>query len=118
MPTYNAIAFAFDFVIGVGIALVTYKLLRSNLKELLNGLIDVPGGAVFYLRAFLLILLGVALNKVVTGIHMKPDAYFMEYVWAVASDISGIFENLFVVLLVYLGLITVLVVALRPKHGK
>ena len=49
---------------------------------------------------------------------MKPEAHFMEYVWAVAGDLSGVFGNLFVVLLVYLGLITVLVAVLRPKHGK
>lgn len=118
MPTHNAVAFACDFVIGVGIALIIYGLLRNNLRQLLNNVIAIPEGTGFYLRAFVLILLCVALAKVITGIHMKPDARFMEYVWAVASDISGVFENLFVVLLVYLGLITVLVVVLRPKNGK
>jgi hypothetical protein len=118
MPAYNAVAFAFDLVIGVGISLLIYKLLQRNLWPLLSNMIDTPGGADFYLRAFLLILLCAALDKVIVGIHMKPEAHFMEYVWAVASDISGVFENLFVVLLIYLGLITVLVVVLRPKHGK
>jgi hypothetical protein len=118
MPTCNAIAFVADFVIGVGIALVTYGLLRRNMQTLLDNLIEIPGGAAFYLRAFLLVLVAVALEKVITGVHMKPEAHFMEYVWAVAGDLSGVFGNLFVVLLVYLGLITVLVAVLRPRHGK
>jgi hypothetical protein len=118
VPAYNAAAFAFDVCIGIGVALVVYVLLQSSLRKLLDRVIDVPDGTRFYLRALLLILLSVALNKVITGVHMKPDAHFMEYVWAVASDISGVFGNLFVVLLVYLGLMTVLVVVLKPKNAK
>jgi hypothetical protein len=118
MPVYNAVAFACDLAIGVGIALVIYGLLRNNLRRVLNNVIAMPEGADFYLRAFVLILLCVALAKVITGIHQKPEAHFMEYVWAVASDISGVFENLFAALLGYLALITVLVVVLRPKDGK
>jgi hypothetical protein len=118
MPAYNAAAFVFDVCIGIGVALVVYALLRGSLRKLLDRVIDVPEGTKFYLRALVLILLSVALNKVIVGVHLKPDAHFMEYVWAVASDMSGIFENLFVVLLVYLGLITVLVVVLKPKNAK
>ncbi len=118
MPARNAAAFAFDIVFGVGIALVVYALLRSSLRKLLDNVIGLPEGTEFYLRSLVLILLSLALNKVITGVHMKPEAHFMEYVWAVASDISGVFENLFVALLVYLGLITILIVVLRSKNGK
>ncbi len=118
MPRYNATAFAFDLVFGVGIALVVYILLRSNLRKLLDNVIAIPEGTEFYLRSLLLILISLASAKVITGVHMKPEAHFMEYVWAVASDISGVFDNLFTALLVYLGLITVLIVVLRPKNGK
>jgi hypothetical protein len=118
MPAYNATAFVLDLVIGLGIALVAYAVLRTSLRELLDGVIRMPEATTFYLRALMLIFLFEALAKVITGVHMKPEAHFMEYVWAVASDLSGIFENLFIALLVYLGLITVLVVVLRPKNAK
>jgi hypothetical protein len=75
-----------------------------------------PEGTAFYMRALVLIFLCVVLSKVITGVHQKPDANFMEYVWAVAGDISGVFENLFTTLLVYVGLVTVFVVVLRPKN--
>ena len=37
---------------------------------------------------------------------------------SVASNLSGVFENLFYALLAYLGIVTILVVVLKPKHGK
>jgi hypothetical protein len=118
MPVYNAVAFVFDLILGVGIALIVYALLRSNLQRLLDNVIVVPDGTKFYLRSLLLILLSLALAKVIVGVHMKPEAHFIEYVWAVASDLSGVFDNLFVALLIYLGLITVLILVLRSKNAK
>ena len=118
MPAYNATAFAVDLCIGIGVAFIVYALLQGSLRKLLDRVIDVPEGTTLYLRALLLILLCVALDKVITGIHMKPEAHFMEYVWAVATDISGVFENTFLSLLVYLGLITILIVVLKPKNAK
>jgi hypothetical protein len=118
MRAYNAIASVCDFAVGVGIALAIYGMLRTSLRELLNNVIKLPEGTTFYVRTLALVLLFVPLEKAITGIHMKPDAHFMEYVWAVASDMSGIFENLAVSLLVYLGMVTVLVAVLRPKNGK
>ncbi|MGH9712078.1 MAG: hypothetical protein ACRD5M_02110 [Candidatus Acidiferrales bacterium] len=118
MPTYNAVAFAFDVLIAVGIALAICGVIRTSLRQLLNNVITIPDGVDFYLRMLALILICVCLGKVLTGIHQKPEAHFLEYVWAVASDISGVFENLFIALLVYLGLITVLVAVLRPNNEK
>ncbi|MBZ5659525.1 MAG: hypothetical protein LAO08_03895 [Acidobacteriia bacterium] len=118
MPFYNAIALVFDLVLAVGIAFLIYGLLQKSLRELLNHVVQLPEATTFYLRAFILILACVAFGRVITGIHMKPDARFMEYVWAVASDISAVFQDLFIALLVYVGLITVVVVVLRPKNGK
>lgn len=118
MPAYNAVAFAVEFVMGLGIALMVYAVLRKNLRELLTNVIALPEGTTFYLRAFVLVLLFVALAKVITPIELKPEAHFMQYVWAVASNLSGVFETLFYALLAYLGLVTILVVVLKPKHGK
>src|SRR5437867_3284629 len=96
---YNTIAFFFDVVISVGIVLALYNLLGKSLRELLDKVIRLPAGRVFYMRALILVLLCGALSKVLSGIHQKPDDHFIEYVWAVARDISNVFDNLFVILL-------------------
>ena len=116
MPAYNAIAFLFDLCLSAGIVFLVYKLIGKSLRELLDKVIRIPEGTTFYLRALAVILLCVALSKVLTGVHQKPDAQFMEYVWAVAGDISGVLENLFGALLAYVAIVTVLVVVLRPKN--
>jgi len=118
MPTYNNVAWAIDLLLAVGIALAVYSMLSASLRRLLDNVVALPEGTAFYLRGLSLVLVCVALSKVIVGVHQKPDAHFMEYVWAVAGDLSGVFSNLFVVLLVYLGLITVLVAVLKPKNGK
>jgi hypothetical protein len=118
MPFYNAIALVFDVVLAFGIAFLIYGLLRKSLREVLNNIVQLPEATTFYLRAFILVLSCVALGRVISGIHLKSDAHFMEYVWAIASDMSVVFQDLFVTLLVYVGFITVLVVVLRAKNGK
>ena len=116
MPTYNAVAFFFDVAISIGIVLAFYILLGKSLRELLDKVIRLPAGSVFYMRALILVMLCGALSKVIPGIHQKPDDHFIEYVWAMARDISNVFDNLLVILLVYVAIVTVLVVVLRPKN--
>ena len=116
MPAYNAVAFLFDLLISVGIVLLLYTLLGRSLRELLDKTIRLPAGSTFYMRALVVVLLCGALTKVISGIHQKPDDHFMEYVWAVARDISNVFDNLIVILLVYVGIVTILVVVLKPRN--
>jgi small basic protein len=116
MPIYNAVAFFFDVVISLGIVLLFYALLGKSLRELLDKTIRLPAGSTFYMRALVVVLLCGALTKVIGGIHLKPEEHFMEYVWAVARDISNVFDNLIVILLVYVGIVTILVVVLKPKN--
>lgn len=116
MPAYNAAAFLFDMLISVGIVLALYSLLGKNLRELLDKVIRLPAGSTFYMRALVLMLLCGAFSKVISGVHQKPDAHFMEYVWAVAADMSGVFDNMLLILLAYVAIVTVLVVVLRPKN--
>lgn len=116
MPTYNAVAFFFDLVISVGIVLLLYTLLGKSLRELLDRVIRLPAGSTFYMRALVVVLLFGALTKVISGIHQKPDDHFMEYVWAVARDTSNVFDNLIVILLVYVAIVTILVVVLKPRN--
>lgn len=116
MPIYNAVAFFFDAAISLGIVFALYALLGKSLRELLDKTIRLPAGSVFYMRALILILLCAALAKVINGVHQKPEAHFMEYVWAVAGDISNVFDNIFGVLLAYVAIVTILVVVLKPKN--
>lgn len=116
MPAYNAVAFLFDLLISVGIALLLYILLGKSLRELLDKTMRLPAGSAFYLRALILIMLCGALSKVISGVHQKPDDHFMEYVWAVARDISNVFDILIMILLVYVAIATILVVVLKPKN--
>lgn len=118
MSSHEATTFAFQFVIGLGIALLVYGLLRNSLEGLLHEVVNVPAGTIFYLRSFLLVLLFVALVKVLTNPQVKPDSRFMECVWAVASNLSDVLDNLVIVLMVYLGLVTILVAVLRRKNAK
>jgi len=101
MPAYNAVAFLFDLLISVGLVLLIYTLLGRSLRELLDKTIRLPAGSTFYMRALVVVLLCGALTKVISGIHQKPGDHFMEYVWAVARDISNVFDNLIVILLIY-----------------
>lgn len=116
MPAYNAAAFLFDFLVAVAIILIIYKLIGPSLRELLDKVVRLPSGTSFYMRALLLVLFCASLSKVVSGVHQKPDAHFMEYVWAVATDISGVFDSLILILLVYVAVVTILVVVLKPKN--
>jgi hypothetical protein len=116
VPAYNAAAFLFDLVISVTVILIIYNLLGKSLRELLDKVVRIPAGTSFYMRALLLVLFCTALSKVVSGIHQKPDAHFMEYVWAVATDISGVFDNLILIILAYVAVVTILVVVLKPKN--
>ena len=116
MSAYNAVAFFCDVIISLGIVLALYSLLGKSLRELLDKTIRLPAGSAFYLRTFILILLCGALSKVIGGVHQKPDAHFMDYVWAVAADISNVFDNILLILLGYVVIVTVLVLVLKPKN--
>jgi hypothetical protein len=52
------------------------------------------------------------------GIHEKPEAHAIEYVWAVAAHLSDVFQDTLMVLLAYVLVVTVLVVVLRFKNGQ
>lgn len=91
--------------------------LRPGLRGLLEDVTGLPAATDFYLRAFGIVVLFVALAAALGTSHsnLKDDAHFMEYVWAVADGLKDVFQNLMIVLLVYVGLITVLMASLRRK---
>lgn len=113
----HSIAFLATFVLSILIVLLIDRLLRPGLRGLLEEIVALPAATEFYLRAFAIVLVFVAIGAVLgTSIDLKDGARFMEYVWAIAARLKDVFQNLFVVLLVYVGLITVLMAALRRKQ--
>jgi hypothetical protein len=102
---------------SIGIVALLCALTFRSLRSLLDEVIKLPSGTVFYLRMLFLILLLNVLSVVVNHqFDMKPEAAFMEYVWAAADALSSIFNYTSLLLLGYLVLITVLVALLRYKH--
>jgi len=114
----HSIAFLASFVAVVLLLLAIDRLLRPGLRGLLEDVTGLPAATEFYLRAFVLVIVFVALAAVIGAGHadLKDGAHFMEYVWSVASGLQDLFQNLMIVLLVYVGLITVLMAALRRRQ--
>jgi hypothetical protein len=113
----HSIAFLVALVLSILIVLLIDRLLRHGLQGLLEETVSLPAATEFYLRAFVIVLVFVAIGAIIgTSFDLKDGARFMEYVWAIASLLKEVCQNLLVVLLVYVGLITVLIAALRRRQ--
>lgn len=113
----HGIAFLAALVVATLIVLLIDRLLRPGLRGLLEETVALPAATEFYLRAFAIVVVCVALSNILdTYSDLKDGARFMEYVWAVADRLKHVFEGLLAILLVYVGLITVLLAALRRRQ--
>jgi len=114
----HSIAFLASLIVVIPILAVVIQCLRPGLRGLLEEIAGLPAATDFYLRAFAIVVVFVGFAAVLGAGHgdLKDGAHFMEYVWSVASGLQDVFQNLMVVLLVYVGLITVLMASLRRKH--
>lgn len=102
---------------SIGIVVLLYALVYRSLRALLDEVIKLPLGTVFYLRMlFLLLLLNVLSVVLDMQFTLKPDAPFMEYVWQAAGDLADLLGNTGLYLLGYLTLITFIVALLRYRH--
>jgi len=117
MEIYRTIASLITLVLGLGIAWIVYANLAKSLRELLDQVIRMPAGVTFYLRSLALIVTFISLSKFVLTLDDK-QTHFMDYVWNVAGAISSTFESLAYIVLVYLLLITVVLVVLKPKNER
>jgi len=105
--------------LAVVFAILVYLLARHGLGELLSRTVAIPGGVVFFRRAFLLLLIFGVVGQAVTGSpDVKPGEHFMEYVWAVAGGLGDSLQYIFLTLAIYLVLMTILVATLKPKDDK
>jgi len=114
----HSIVFLASFVTAILVAGLLYRLLHPSLRGLLDEIIGLPAATDFYLRAFAIVIVFVALAAVFGAGHgdIKDGARFMEYVWSFAGGMQDVFQNLMIALLVYVTLATVLMAALRRKH--
>ncbi len=113
----HSIGFLITLILSIFIVVLVDRLLRPGLRGLLEEIVALPPATEFYLRAFItvIILVGVA-NVIDSYSDLKDGARFMEYAWAVADRLKHVFEALIIILLVYVGLITVLTAALRRRQ--
>ena len=114
----HSIAFLASLVVVILLIASVSRLLRSSLRGLLEETTGLPAATDFSLRSFGIVIVLVTVGAILGASHsdLKEGAHFMEYVWSVASSLQDAFQQLMIVLLVYLGLITVLMASLRRKH--
>ena len=113
----HSIVFLATLVLSILIVVLIDRLLRPGLRGLLEETVALPAATEFYLRAFAIVVVFVALAAALdTYSDLKDSARFMEYVWAIAARLKDVFESLFIVLLVYVGLITALMASLRRRQ--
>jgi hypothetical protein len=99
------------------IAVLIGRLLRPFLRGLLAETLALPAASEFYLRAFVIVLvLGAFAAVLGNQPDLKQGARYMEYIWAIAARLQDVFQNLLAVVLVYVGLMTVLLAALRRRQ--
>lgn len=114
----HGIAFLASLVVVILLIPFVYRLLRANLRSLLQDTTGLPAATEFYLRSFAIVIVLATIGAVLGTSHndLKDGAHFMEYVWSVASGFEDAFQQLMIVLFVYIGLITVLMASLRRKQ--
>lgn len=113
----SGIALWVALVVSILIAVWIERILRPYLRGLLEEVVALPDATKFYLRAFVIVLVLVA-SAAVLGNQpdLKPGAHFMEYIWVIAARLQDVFQNLLVVVFLYVGLMTVLLAALRRRQ--
>lgn len=115
MSPYS-VSFVVLFVVSVLLAWWIIRWLRAPLQSLLGDVIGTNAVADYYLRVFVLVIVFMVLAAVADpAFNFKDTVQPVEYVWAVTHGLKSVFENLTVASFVYLGLITILVAALRRR---
>lgn len=102
-------------VVTVGIV---YWLIGKPLRPILDELIRMPACTDFYCRVFAVALLFTGLGTVIGSQKFGgKDQAFMDYVWSVLGYWSGMVDELMVLALLYIVIITLLVAILRRRDG-
>ncbi len=87
----HSISFLVTLVISIFIVLLIDRILRPGLRGLLEEIVALPAATEFYLRAFAVVLVFVAIGAMLgSSFDLKDGARFMEYVWAVAAGLKDV----------------------------
>jgi len=114
---HSAFAIAVDWIIAIVVALIVYGLLSGSLRTFLDRTIRVPSGTAFYLRALLLVLFLSALSRILmSGFDFKTPPRLLDYVWAVGGNLQSMLNDFVVIVMIYVVLVTILAVVLKPKN--
>jgi hypothetical protein len=101
-------------VLCIGLTILVFVFLEKPLRDLLDKLIGIPSATIFYTRVLALVLVLIAVKRSVLLIDRAGDAWTS--VWTVMSNWNDVMEPLFISLLVFAGLMTVLIAVLRRAH--
>ena len=113
----NEYGFITLLLLGIGVAIFLYLLVRKSLRALLDEVVGLPAATTFFARILLLGVLFIAFSQVLnTSFDLKPDAAFMEYVWKVAAALSPLFGYICLFVTGYLIIVAILVAALKRRH--
>lgn len=97
-------------------AWIVYRLIGKPLRPILDELIRMPACTDFYSRVFAVALVFTGLRTVVGSHEFGGDSNaFMEYVWSVLGNWSGMVDQLMIITLLYIVIITILVGILRRR---
>ena len=114
--TENLCWFAVLVTLTLAGALSVTFLVRKNLRELLDEILNLPSGTTFYSRVFGIGLFFIALSAAFdVPFDLKPEAAAMEYVWKVADGLSSALGMTCLFLAAYLLLVTILVAVLKGR---
>ncbi len=112
-------AFLVLLALSLVVPIILFGLLRDSLRELLEHTVKLPGGVVFYLRSFLLVLFLSALSVAVgASFELPAGSHFMQFVWKVAEGVSSSMQSALLTVGVYVVVVTILIATLKIKDDK
>ncbi len=97
-------------------AILVLRYMEKPLRELLDHLVGLESATTFFVRVLGTCLALIALRRAVLFIDKKGDA--MTMVWTLMDHLAEVLEPIYIVLLVFVGLITIIVSVLgyRQSH--
>ncbi len=97
-------------------AILVLRYVEKPLRELLDHLVELPSATTFFVRVLGVCMALIALRRAVLFIDKKGDA--MTMVWTLMEHWGEALEPIYIVVLVFAGLITIIVSVLgyRQSH--
>ena len=115
--TGELFSFLILIILSFGVASITFRLVHKSLRNLLDEIVKLKDCTTFYYRVLGIGLFCVAISSALsTSFIFQKDAAFMEYVWRIASGLSGVFNTILLLLVAYLFILAIFVAVLRRRN--